>query len=76
MTKRQTLSRAAITTVGTFYRLSTAAKLCGVPRTTIITAIEAGHIPVAYLADGLAVVRLEHVQTFAANRPARGPRGK
>lgn len=59
-----------------FYRLSRASAKTGVPRNTIESAIDAGHIPHARTLCGLPLVRLADVREFKKNRPAVGPKPK
>lgn len=58
--------------VGTWWRIGTAAKECGIAQSTLSRAVTRGDIDHATLACGLPVVRIEDVRHFADNRPKTG----
>jgi hypothetical protein len=60
-----------------YYRVAVAAKLCGVNRTTLLSAIERDELPAQLLGCALPIVRLVDVQQWAGQvRTAGRPPGK
>jgi excisionase family DNA binding protein len=58
------------------YRIANIAKLLGVPRQTVQTAVDRGDIPSETTACGLPLVKRQAVERFLAHRPKRGPKPK
>lgn len=57
-----------------YYRVGIAAELCGVPRTTLASAVERNELPVAMTGCTLPLVRLSDVKAWAKQTRKRGPK--
>ncbi len=55
-----------------YWTVGPAAAESGVAKTTLISAIKAGHIPVHTLGCGKEVVLLADIEEYKANPPLRG----